>query len=302
MISTNEPFTFRPPAHRRPLRLVLGLFLSLLAIGGGAFGAAVIWLPRTLSYEVSGTEVTVTSGLAVRPKRMVLPIESITSADAVRLHQGSRRSGTTLPGYCAGHYRFPNLGHCSVASDCSPEAVVLKTDDARPLVITPGQREPFLSAVVGQGRYRETITVTAEGPLWTTLKTMTLIGLLVTLFVPVIFFLSPGRLRYRITSGHVEVDLTFGAKRFSVSRCLARPYTPESASKTIGSSLPGYHSGRFSMDGMATRVYATRLTDGVLIEGPDLRLFINPEDPHAFLEGLRVLGQMDEVHSENPIA
>jgi len=291
---TTEPFTFRPPEHRKGLRLVLGILLSVLAIGGAAFGAAIIWLPRSLNYEVSQGRVVITSGLDIRPNRWEYPIRSITSATAVQLKPGKRVNGTSLPGYCSGHFRFPEVGDCTLATTCSPEAVILHLGGAdRPIVITPGQREAFLAALTGEGHYSETILFDDAGSVWLALKAMTALGLAVTLIVPLLFFFSPSRLCYRVTPGHVEIDLTFSTKRLSVSNCIARLYNPETSSKVMGSSLPGYHSGRFSLDGMATRVYATRLTDGILIESPDLRLFLNPDDPHAFLEALRALGNLE---------
>ncbi len=291
---TIEPFTFRPPQHHQGLRLVLGILLSVFAIGGAAFGAVVIWLPRSLTYEVANCRVVITSGLNIRPTRWEYPLNLISSATAVRLKPGKRVNGTSLPGYCAGHFRFPDIGDCRLATTCSPDAVVLNVEGGdRPIVITPGQRETFLAALTGDGQYRETVLFDDDSSVWLGLKAMTALGAAVTLFVPLLFFLSPSRLRYRATPGHVEIDLTFSSKRFSVSNCIARLYNPETSSKVMGSSLPGYHSGRFSLDGMATRVYATRLTEGVLIESPDLRLFLNPEDPHAFLEALRALGNME---------
>lgn len=274
--------------------MALGALLSVLAISAAGFGAAVIWLPRSLTYDVAEGRLIVTSGLDIRPSRREHPIRSITSARAIRLRAGKRVVGTSLPGYCAGHFKFPEIGDCTLASTCSPDAVVLSTGDGdRPLVITPSRRDTFLAALTGDGKYHETVTFDQAGGVWLGLKAMTLLGLTATLFIPLIFFLAPNRLTYRVTSGHVEVDLTFSTKKFSVSHCIARRYDPEASSKVIGSSLPGYHSGRFSIDGMATRVYATALSDGVLVESPDLRLFLNPEDPHAFLEALRVLGNME---------
>jgi len=291
---TTEPFTFRPPEHRKGLRLVLGILLSVLAIGGAAFGAAIIWLPRSLNYEVSQGRVVITSGLDIRPSRREIPLGSITSATAVHLKPGKRVNGTSLPGYCSGHFRFPDVGDCTLATTCSPEAVVIHVGEReRPVVITPSQQEAFLSAVAGDGHYSETVLFDDAGGIWLALKAMTALGLAVTLIIPLLFFFSPSRLRYRVTPGHVEIDLTFSTKEISVSNCIARIYNPETSSKVMGSSLPGYHSGRFSLDGMATRVYATRLTDGILIESPDLRLFLSPEDPHVFLEALRALGNME---------
>ena len=297
MARNNEPFTFRPPRHRRGLRVFLGIVFSVLAIGGALLGAAVVWLPRALDYEVDGEKVVVTNGLKIHPTRRVFPLNTITSATAVRLKPGKRVAGTSLPGYCSGHFRFPDLGDCTLATTCSRDAVLLRTtENARPMVITPGRREAFLAALGGNERYRETIRLGDGGTTWRWFRILTSLGAAATLFIPVIFFLSPGRLKYRITPGFVEVDLTFWTKRFDTTNCLARLYDPETFTKVMGSSLPGYHSGRFSLDGMITRVYATSPRNGVLIESPDLRLFLSPEDPHAFLEGLRAHGNLEIEH------
>ncbi len=300
MSLTTEPFTFRPPQHHRNLRLVLGILLSVLAIGGAAFGAAVIWLPRSLTYEVTEGRIVITSGLDIRPNRWEYPLGSITSATAVQLKPGKRVNGTSLPGYCSGHFQFPDIGDCTLATTCSPDAVVLHVNrEEWPFIITPGQREAFLAALAGDGQYSEKVLFDDDSGVWIGLKAITVLGVAATLIVPLLFFLSPSRLRYRVTPGHVEIDLTFSTKRFSVSNCIARLYNPETSSKVMGASLPGYHSGRFSLDGMATRVYATGLTEGILIESPDLRLFLSPEDPHVFLEALRALGNM-EIEQDDP--
>ncbi len=294
MDATPEPFVFRPPVEKAGLRILLGVVLTLLSVGGTLIGAAVVWLPRTLSYEISDGRLTVVSGFEIRPRVREIPLARIETAKAVRLKPGKRIAGTNLPGYCAGHFRFPDLGDCTLATTCSPEVVVLRSGDFdRPLVISPARRQEFLAALTGEGTYRETIHPEASGvpAKWLPLAGLIIIGL--GLFVPVIFFIAPGRLRYRVTPGHVEVVLTVTTKRFSISNCIARASTPESSAKIAGSSIPGYYSGLFRVDGMSTRVYATRMQNGVLIEGPDLRLYLSPEDPHAFLEALRALGGME---------
>ena len=294
MNTTDQAFTFRPPQRRKWLRLALGFFLSLLALGGATVGLALMWLPHSLSYEVKGSSLVVETGFTIRPNRREVSPKEIESATAVQLKPGRRVGGTGMPGYCTGHFKFPDLGSVRLASDCGPHAVVLHIRGwDRPWVLSPKDREAFLAALSGEGLYSETLTPGTGGIGWKALKIVTAVVLIPILFIPVIFFISPNRLRYRVGPGHVEIDLTLGTKRFSVGNCIARVYEPESSSKIIGSSLPGYHSGRFSIDGMRTRVYSTDLGNGVLIEGPDLRLFLNPEDPHVFLEALRVLGSIE---------
>lgn len=293
--STNP--VFRPPQFKRGTRIFLGSLLSLLAVGGAAFGAAAILLPRTLSYAVHDQKLIVTKGLTIRPSERVIPLKKIIEVRAVQLQRGKRKAGTAMPGYCAGRFSFPTLGSVDLASDCRRNAVTLQLKDSpRPLVLTPGTRNVFLSALAGEGRYEEIFHPGADTSLsWKVLKTIFALIILPALVIPVIFFVSPGRLRYQVHQESIEIHTLLGVRRFSIGNCFAQPYSPKSSMKTLGSSLPGYHAGKFRVDGMSTRVYATDLTEGVLIEGPDLRLFLNPEDPEAFLQALRSLGNI-EVH------
>jgi len=221
----------------------------------------------------------------------------IIEARPVQLQRGKRRVGTAMPGYCAGRFSFPTLGSVDLASDCRRNAVALHLkDSSRPLVLTPGDRNTFLSALAGEGRYAEVFHPGADAsPGWKVLKTVFALILLPAFAIPIIFFVSPAKLRYEVQQGSVEIHTLIGVRRFSIDNCFAQLYCPQSSMKTIGSSLPGYHAGKFRVDGISTRVYATDLTQGVLIEGPDLRLFLNPEEPRAFLEALRSFGNI-EVH------
>ncbi len=293
MHMTNEPFAFRPPVRRQGLRTGLGVFLSLLAVGAGLFGVAVVWLPRALEYQVTQGTLTVTTGITLRPTITEVTLEDIEKANPVDLQRGSRIGGTSLPGYCAGAFRFPELGRVRLATDCGRRAVALRVREWQyPWVLSPGDRDAFLGSLAGEGIYSESFETGGGGAGWIALKTMVLIVLVPTLLIPFVFFLSPRRLKYRVNPGHLEVDTTLGTKRFTVDNCIARVYDPETSSKVFGSSMPGFYSGRFSVDGMSTRVYATHFDAGVLIEGPDLRLFVTPDEPHAFLECLRARGGM----------
>lgn len=288
---------FRPAQSRRAARIFLGSLLSLVAVGGAAFGAAAILLPRTLSYAIHDQKLIVTKGLTIRPSEKVIPLKMIIKARPVQLQRGKRRVGTAMPGYCAGRFSFPTLGSVDLVSNCSRNAVKLELKDApRPLVLTPGNRQAFLSALGNEGRYEELFHPgTDSGPGWKILRVLFGLILLPTFAIPLIFFVSPSQLRYEVHKEAIEIHLLSGVRRFSIGNCLAYPYSPKSSMKTMGSSFPGYHAGRFRVDGMPTRVYATDLKKGVLIEGPDLRLFLNPEDPRAFLQTLRESSNI-EIH------
>lgn len=285
---SKEPFTFRPPARRKGLRLVIGGLLSVLAIGAAGFGVGIVWLQRTMVYEIRDNVLTVTRGFAVAPKTETAALVTIERAELFRLEPGKRTFGTSLPGYCAGRFTFPELGEVHLASNCSPEAVVVTIGDHdRPLVLTPSDRQGFLSALAGAGLYHEDLQTGDDAPTGWWIRLLTLTFFIPTLMVPLLFFVTPARLRYRVTPSTIEVETTLLTKRFTISNSIARIYRPEQSSKLLGSSMPGFYSGRFTIDGMTTRVYVTHLDECVLVEGPDLRLLVSPEDPHAFLEALR---------------
>jgi len=269
--------------------------LSILAVGGGGVGIAAIWLPRTLVYEISDGLLRIQTGFRFHPSLRTVKLGDIEKARSVDLEKGSRRAGTSIPGYCAGHFYFPGLGSVDLAGDCSSDVVVLDlSGSSRPLVVTPGRRDEFLEALRGGGVYREEFHPEFAGAKgWKFLRRGMLLLVLPVLGIPFLFFIPPRKLYYRVVPLAVEVHTTLGFKRFSLSNCFARIFTPENSMKLMGSSMPGYHAGRFLVDGMKTRVYATSLKEGILIEGPDLRLFINPEEPGLFLEVLKSHGNIE---------
>lgn len=286
-----EAFTLRPQPRRRRLRLTVGIPLTVLVLALSAWVVALIWLPRTLHYEVSSGRLTVTTGWAVWPSHHWVSLSAIASARHVDLTGGRRIAGTSLPGYCVGRFSFDRLGAVWLAGDCSRHGVVLEfVDEDRPWVLTPADPGPLLEALTGTASHSTDFRFPPASWPWNLVRIGLVLLMATTLVVPAAFLVAPGRLRYRVTPGHLEVDTITGTRRFTLGTCLARPYRPESASKVIGSSLPGYHTGRFTLDGMQSRVYATHFDEGVLIEGPDLRLFITPTEPNAAIEILRSRG------------
>ena len=300
MAVEEQEFVFSPPRRGSAARALLGVFLSVLAIGGAAFGAGALLLPRTLSYEIRDQALIIRSGLALWPKEQEIPLQEIHETRVIRLQPGKRKFGTALPGYCVGRFHFPGPGTVDLYSDCSRDGVVLHAESfKRPLLLTPKNRTAFLAALGGEGIYRENFQPGKNtGTGWRILSIVFCIILLPVLSIPLIFFVSPRKLRYHVGEGILEVHTLLGVRRFTVSNCLARPYRPRSSMKLIGSSIPGYHTGRFRIDGMNTRVYATDLKQGVLIEGPDLRLLVTPEDTEAFLQALQTRARM-EIHCED---
>ena len=105
-----------------------------------------------------------------------------------------------------------------------------------------------------------------------------------------IFFVAPGRLRYRVVSGGLEVATLLGVKSFPTAGCTARSHRPRVGMRLWGTGAPGYYTGTYRVDGANTKLYTTSIEEGVLIEGPGVRVFVNPENEAAFLDAIRSTG------------
>jgi hypothetical protein len=254
------------------------------------FGAALLWLPHRITYEVTDHALVVTIDRAVWTSRRLFALTDIVDARTVTLSGGRRVDGTSLPGYCAGTFRYPELGDVWQATDCSAAAVVFGVrGHRRPVVLTPARREAFLAAIAtGEpATFAPGAAGGAETPL--ALRVAALLPLPLVLLVPALVLVAPSRLRYRVGPGWLEVRTLLRRRRFPVVGVSARRHTPAFGIKLAASSMPGYHAGSFMLDGHATHVYATTTREGVLIENGK-RIFVTPTDPAAFLDALVVAG------------
>jgi hypothetical protein len=84
---------------------------------------------RELAPEVSSAGLAVTRGMRGFEGTRSLSLDEIASAEPVRLRGGMRVRGTGLPGYCAGHFRYQELGDVWQATDCSSRGVVIRRVD-----------------------------------------------------------------------------------------------------------------------------------------------------------------------------
>jgi hypothetical protein len=112
------------------------------------------------------------------------------------------------------------------------------------------------------------------------------LGALIVAIMELLVLLGPGRMRYRVGDGWLEVATMFSRHRWPAARLIARRHAPQVTLRIAGTAMPGYHTGLFRADGERTRIYATQLTEGVLLEGP-ARIFVNPADVPGFLDALR---------------
>jgi hypothetical protein len=277
---------FRPAAAPRTARLVLGAVMLALVTALGVVVPAIVWLPRAIRYEVSPGALTVMLRAGWWRLGREVPRAAITAVRPVELGRGRRRVGSAIPGYCVGAFTFDDLGPVWLATSCGRRAVLVEAaGQARPTVISPADRDAFLAALV-EGR-EATFSPPPGTPMagWTAVKVLSFVPLLLLPLLVATFFVAPGRLRYAVEHGELAVRTLIATRRFPLAGASARRFTPGRILKVAGNGLPGYYTGLFRVEGASARVYATRLTDGVLIDGAR-RVFVTPDDAEGFLAEL----------------
>ncbi len=260
--------------------LMLGLAAVMVTLAGGS---------HRISYAVSGGTLTVDSGSWLDGVR-TLPLSLIREHSVVSLRGGKRTRGTAMGGYCTGRWTYPELGTVWQATGCTAMGVVLVTSDGdMPVVVSPPDATPFIAALdAGQDQrielHQPDTTMIRVLPLFGAVVAVVLGGIVVGLML-----LGPGRMAYRVGEGRLEVSTLFGRRSWPLQEISARPHSPRVTLRIAGTGAPGYYTGIFRVDGTTTRVYATDLKSGVLLEGP-ARVYVSPENVAGFLDALRVGG------------
>jgi hypothetical protein len=235
---------------------------------------------------VTSEALTVAVGKGGVRDRTTVPLGRVTEASSVLLRGGTLRFGTEKPGLCLGFFNYPSLGgEVWVASHCGESGVLLRSSSmVAPLVLTPVDREGFIAAVRNgrPGVFQvERSTKSPALPVLLRLGTFLLLaGIALAAFV-----VAPRRLRYRVSSGALEIQTFRSRRSIPVAGCKVRAHKPLTGERLSGITLPGYVVGSFSFDHQPTGVYASHKDDGVLIE-TDERIFINPADREGMLAAL----------------
>jgi hypothetical protein len=288
---------FRPPNRPSVLRVVLAVFVAAATLGPvSALGAIAFGISR-VSYSIAGGTLTVRSGDLLAGERK-LPLAEIAESRVVTLPHGRRTSGTALPGYCVGHYTYPDLGAVWQATNCGHRGVLVRAkDDARPLVLvlTPPDPEGFLVQLRDGTETVIDLPQPEKGPLFVIAAIAIPLAIVMAVMVGSLMLFGPSRMRYLVGDGALEVRTMFGRKRWSTAGARAKGHTPARLWRVAGAGMPGYYTGLFREGGQSTRLYATDLTRIILFEGED-RVMVSPEDRAGFLEALRAEGV--EVESE----
>jgi hypothetical protein len=287
---TSDPMLFRPPRRRRALQVAIGLPLTVVILLPTLFAVWLVWAPHRVELRVSGDELDITTPFEPFSRRRSIDLSTVIAVEEVRLGHGRRTNGTAMPGYCVGRFRYEGLGSVWQATDCSRDVVVLRREGDLPVVLTPPDREAFRRAVDGAGDYRGVQPARGGGRGWTLVKLLVLLTPIAALIVPVVFLVAPSRLAYRVGPGELVVSTLLGSRRYPTHGCSARAHRPRVGMRLWGTGAPGYYTGLYRVDGANARIYTTSLESGVLIEGPGVRVFVNPENEGAFLEAMRTMG------------
>jgi len=270
---------------RSALAVVLGLvilapvlLLTLIASGSGQ-----------IVYALDHGTLTVDSGSRMDGRRTV-PLTLVHEPRVVVLHGARRTRGTGMPGYCTGRWSYADLGDVWQATDCSGRAVLVPTVDGDlPLVVTPPDPEAFVRALETSTDFSVLLPPADTTVLRILPAVAAVLALLTGGMVFATLWVGPSRMRYLVGEGRLEVITIFGRRSWPTSQLRARPHTPRVTLRLAGTAVRGYYTGIFRADGETTRLYATELRDGVLVEGPQ-RVYLSPEHRDAFLDALRSAG------------
>ncbi len=278
---------FRPPAKPSFVRTVLVVLVAVAALVPTVLIVRLATGLSQASYEIGDGSLVVRSGDVTWGDRAVR-LADVTETRVVLLRGGQRTGGTALSGYCAGHFRYDEIGEVWQATTCARRALVVRTRDPNTpiLVLTPPEPEAF-QAALAQGR---AMTVTLpppdKGPLTLVALVSVPLALGAAAMLAALVLLGPRRMRYLVGDGFLEVRTLFGRKRIALAGRHARPHAPKRIWRVAGAAMPGYYTGLYRDEGRNVRVYATDLEHGVLVEG-ESRVIVSPEHVEFFLAALR---------------
>jgi hypothetical protein len=287
---------FRPPVRPSVFRLVLAVVLPLIVmVPLGGLLAVTLGMSEA-SYTLGDGKLVVRSGDLFWGTRAVA-LSDVTDVRVVALRGGRRTSGTGLPGFCAGHYSYPDLGGVWQVTTCAGRGVLLRAQgQAEPIVLSPPDPDAFVASIRAGTPLSFVLPPPDKGPLLAILMVVAPLGIIGTLMLSALMLFGPGRIRYRVGDGAFEVRTLFGRKRWQTAGARASAYTPSAMIRIAGVGAPGYRTGIFNESGKTTRVYATDTERVVLFEG-EARVIVSPEDRVGFLRALEEEGVAIERHA-----
>jgi Bacterial PH domain len=281
---------FRPPARPSVVRSIFAGAMGVFLLGLVVVMTLLASGTNEIRYSIASGTLTVDSGSRMDGRRVV-PLGLVHDRSVVTLRGARRTRGTATPGYCTGRWSYDDLGEVWQATSCAGRGVLIHASDGDlPLLITPPDPDAFLDAM----DRRQDVRITLPAGDTTVLRLIpvgiTILGLLVGGMAIATILLGPRRMVYRVGEGRLEAATIFGHRSWPLLEMNARPHRPRVTLRIAGTAINGYYTGLFTSDGVRTRVYATDLTAGVLVEGPGLRVFLSPERRQDFLDALRAAG------------
>ena len=276
---------FRPPLTTSVLRVVLGIVLPILVVVPlvGIAATALAFLPAT--YTIGDGELVIKSGNVFAGSRSV-KLGEITDTSLVSLRAGRRTSGIAFPGFCAGHFSYPDFGSVWQVTTCSATGILVRTANGEPILVSPPDPQAFLEELRSGSRREVTLPPADRGPVLTALGVVGVLVVLGAFGASAVFLVGPSRMVYRVKGGALEVETIFGSQSWATPNGRAKMYTPDRLWRVAGTAAPGYYTGRFRESGQATRVYATKLTRVLLFETGSTRVLLSPEDGVGMLRAL----------------
>lgn len=281
---------FRPPRRQVRTRRILGAVMALVVAVPATVSLLLAGQRLRVRYIVAAGELVIATGDPVLVRGRRIALDRVAEVRDAILPNGRRKAGTVLAGYCVGRFVYPGLGEVWQATDCSRHAVVVDlVDDPRPLVVTPPDRVAFRAALSGGSDLRVALPQSGFGRAGPVMRFMGATLMVLACWILCLSFAAPERLRYRLGPQRLEVVTWLRRISFPLDRASARRMSGKFGGRLAGTTIPGYLTGYYFIEGRRTRVFATAVQDGVLLELPG-RLFLTPEDTAGFLAALREVG------------
>jgi hypothetical protein len=280
---------FRPPVRPSLFRSVFSGVVALMLVVSAAAMLVLASSSNQVTYAIAGGTLMVDSGSHFDGARTI-PLTLVHDRRVVALAGGRRTCGTVMAGYCTGRWTYPELGTVWQAGNCSSQGVLITTlDGDLPVVVTPPDPEAFVAGLDARSDLTIALPAADAAGLRIFLAAAAVFSLLMAALLVSLLLLGPGRMVYGVGEGRLEVRTLFGRRSWSLHGLRARPHVPRVTLRLAGTAAPGYYTGLYRVDGSNTRIYATDLKSGVLVEGP-ARVYLSPENVAGFLDALRAAG------------
>jgi hypothetical protein len=279
---------------RRGFAALIGILAALPVV---AVTASWLTAPHQITYEITDGKIVIHAGTSMTEKNKEITLARIEEASPAWLRGGSLDFGTEKHGYCVGFYEYPNYHKVWQATDCSEEGVVIRAGgEVMPIIIAPDNRDAFLAAIRDDLAMTFPTAVKPSGLHWPALVALAVVAWGAAAVLGTLLFLAPGRMRYLVRDGRLEVTTLFGTHAFPLAGASVRVHSPLTGERLSGVNLPGYCAGVMVFDRAPTSVYATVRESGVLLEG-DERVFVSPADPPGLIAAAIAAGGREPATS-----